>query len=83
MAQAILTNTKKDAPSVNASHDAAAIERCFSTRTGTVALSFFQNWTPMKAIRATPNTTSKAIMRPFDHGYFAPPHCRASSKQMT
>jgi hypothetical protein len=54
-----------------------------NTRGGTVAVSCFHIWIETKAIIKTPNRTKSAIMRPLDHSYLEPPHCRASSKQMT
>lgn len=50
---------------------------------GRVPMSPFQSWTPMKTMISRPNPTNNPMMRELLHAYSAPPHCRASSRQMT
>src|SRR4051812_28415678 len=55
---------------------------CQNIRGGQVAVSCFQNWTPIQERIKTPKMTRSAIIRALLHSYVDPPHCRANNKEM-
>lgn len=61
---------------------AQTTSRFLNSRGGSVPLSPFQIWMPIKMIIMAANPTNSPMMTELFHGCSVPPHCSASSKQM-
>lgn len=73
---------KKAAPRQKLKKEAKAILLCVAILAGSMALSPMKACRTINPSRASPNTTSKAIIRPFDHAYVRPPIWRARRRQI-
>ncbi|KKA19397.1 hypothetical protein T310_6615, partial [Rasamsonia emersonii CBS 393.64] len=78
------TKMKKVAPRQKTNISAKGTVRVVvSNRCGIKACSPMKICSTGKAMAKTPDTTSRAMMRPLDHEYVPPPHWRATSRQIT